>query len=192
MKLAALDRDSDAASRWRAAPRTFVALMNLYESNYLRLRWLVGDLQRLCGAPAAAPGPGPGASTLGNAADAHQSSRVEGDCELVLAISERSPYTTTLNLTYRLEDPAAGDAAPLLVPDVTIRVYHDAHLVEALDWAARHGHAGLQALRSRAERERAERELDQRWARNMMLNKWLEYCLERGHQFPPTAQRPTG
>jgi uncharacterized protein YqiB (DUF1249 family) len=24
--------------------------------------------------------------------------------------------------------------------------------------------------------------LDQRWARNVMLNKWLEYCLERGHR----------
>ena len=29
----------------------------------------------------------------------------------------------------------------------------------------------------------AERELDQRWARNTMLNKWLEYCTDRGHGF---------
>ena len=28
-----------------------------------------------------------------------------------------------------------------------------------------------------------ERELHQRWTRNMMLNKWLEYCAERGHRF---------
>jgi hypothetical protein len=35
-----------------------------------------------------------------------------------------------------------------------------------------------------------ERELDQRWARNMMLNKWLEYCAERGHRFS-TATRLT-
>jgi uncharacterized protein YqiB (DUF1249 family) len=28
-----------------------------------------------------------------------------------------------------------------------------------------------------------KRELDQRWTRNMMLNKWLEYCAERGHWF---------
>src|SRR5690606_33119920 len=31
-------------------------------------------------------------------------------------------------------------------------------------------------------------ELDQRWARNMMLNKWLEYCLERGHRFTPATR----
>jgi uncharacterized protein len=22
-----------------------------------------------------------------------------------------------------------------------------------------------------------------RWARNMLLNKWLEYCVDRGHRF---------
>jgi len=53
-------------------------------------------------------------------------------------------------------------------PDMRVRIYHDARLAEAQEW-------GLQS--------RAERELDQRWARNMMLNKWLEYCLERGHRF---------
>jgi uncharacterized protein len=35
----------------------------------------------------------------------------------------------------------------------------------------------------RALRRSAERELDQRWALNMMLNKWLDYCMERGHRF---------
>ena len=29
---------------WRARPRSFVALMGLYESNYIRLGWLAGDL----------------------------------------------------------------------------------------------------------------------------------------------------
>jgi hypothetical protein len=61
-----------------------------------------------------------------------------------------------------------------------VRVYHDAHLVEAQQWADAHAQPVLQALRSCAERE-----LDQRWARNMMLNKWLEYCVERGHRFHP-------
>ena len=31
---------------WRARPRSFVALMALYESNYIRLGWLAGDLRR--------------------------------------------------------------------------------------------------------------------------------------------------
>jgi uncharacterized protein len=63
-------------------------------------------------------------------------------------------------------------------PDMRVRIYHDAHLVEAQQWAQAHSPPLLKALRIRAERE-----LDQRWARNMMLNKWLEYCVERGHRF---------
>ena len=33
------------------------------------------------------------------------------------------------------------------------------------------------------------REMGERWARNMLLNKWLEYCAERGHRFE-AAVRP--
>ena len=152
---------SDTATlvTWRSRPRSFVALMALYESNYVRLAWLTGGLEKLAG---------------------RHRSVVAGDCDLLLTVTERSPYTTTLNLTYRLGSDA-GDATNDY-PDMGIRVYHDAHLVEAQEWAGVHPHALLRALR-----QRAERELDQRWARNMMLNKWLEYCLERGHRFSPAT-----
>jgi hypothetical protein len=138
---------------WRARPRSFVALMGLYESNYIRFGWLAANLHELSG---------------------RQRSSVAADCDLVLNVTERCPYTTTLNLTYLLSHPTE----PLEYPDMRIRIYHDAHLVEAQDWAVSHPHPLLKALRSRAERE-----LDQRWARNVMLNKWLEYCVERGHRF---------
>jgi len=153
---------SDAVTlvSWRARPRSFVALMALYESNYVRLASLTGALAKLAG---------------------RHRSQVDGDCDLLLNVTERSPYTTTLNLTYHFAD-TPGNAAAADYPDMGIRVYHDAHLVEAQEWAGTHPHAVLQALR-----QRAERELDQRWARNMMLNKWLEYCLERGHRFSPAT-----
>ena len=138
---------------WRARPRSFVALMGLYESNYIRLGWLAGDLVALEGA--------------------HRSI-VAGDCDLLLTLTDRSPYTTTVNLTYLLP----GADGEIQFPDMRVRVYHDAHLAEALEWAGTHSQPVLKALRSHAERE-----LDQRWARNVMLNKWLEYCLERGHRF---------
>ena len=143
---------------WRARPRSFVALMSLYESNFIRLGWLAGHLAGLEGG--------------------HRS-RVAGDCDLLLTVTGRSPYTTTAHLTYVLPE-AAGAMA---YPDMRLCIYHDAHLVEAQDWAAGHGQPVLKALRTHAERE-----LDQRWARNMMLNKWLEYCAERGHRFS-TATR---
>jgi uncharacterized protein len=167
--------DSATLVSWRSRPRSFVALMSLYESNYLRLGWLAGSLATLSGN--------------------HRSS-VRDDCDLLLSVTERTPYTTTLNLTYRLDDPHSSSSAspgtitePVSYPDMGVRIYHDAHVVEAQEWvgvAARNpSHGVLQALR-----RHAERELDQRWARNMMLNKWLEYCLERGHRFSPATLIP--
>jgi uncharacterized protein len=143
---------------WRSRPRSFVALMSLYESNYLRLAMLAGDLRHLPDA---------------------RVSRVPDDCELRLSVTERSPYTTSFDLTYLFPgETGAGEAGVSTYPDMRVRIYHDARLVEAQEWATQHDHQALKALRGVAERE-----LDQRWARNTMLNKWLEYCIDRGHGF---------
>jgi uncharacterized protein YqiB (DUF1249 family) len=141
---------------WRSRPRSFVALMSLYESNYLRLATLAGDLRHL-----------PDAAI----------SRVPDDCDLCIAVTERSPYTTSLDLTY-LFAPESPQGIGTTYPDMRVRIYHDARVVEAQEWALQHDHQGLRRLRGVAERE-----LDQRWARNTMLNKWLEYCIDRGHGF---------
>jgi uncharacterized protein YqiB (DUF1249 family) len=150
---------SDALSivSWRSRPRSFVALMSLYESNYLRLAALAGDLRHLPDA---------------------RVSRVADDCDLRLSVTERSPYTTSLDLTYLFGPPEGDGKAVATYPDMRVRIYHDARLVEAQEWASQHDHQALKALRGQAERE-----LDQRWARNTMLNKWLEYCIDRGHGF---------
>ena len=144
---------------WRSRPRSFVALMSLYESNYLRLATLAGSLRQL---------------------DGVRLSRVPDDCDLRLSVTERSPYTTSLDLTYLFREPGAGKAEDFTTyPDMRVRIYHDAHLVEAQEWVQVAGpHEALRRMRSAAERE-----LDQRWARNTMLNKWLEYCIDRGHGF---------
>ena len=147
---------------WRTKPGSFVALMGLYESNFIRLNWLAGALDTLEG---------------------RHRSTVEGDCDLLLSVTERSPYTSTLNLTYLLSGDMPESEDAVQYPDMRVRVYHDAHVVEAQEWAAAHGQPVLKALRSHAERE-----LDQRWARNVMLNKWLEYCVERGHRFSPATR----
>jgi uncharacterized protein YqiB (DUF1249 family) len=145
--------DALSVVSWRSRPGSFVALMSLYESNYLRLSELAGDLRQL--------------------ADTRVS-RVADDCDLRLTVTERSPYTTSFDLTYLFKE---GEAISTY-PDMRVRIYHDARLVEAQEWASQHGHEALRRLRGLAERE-----LDQRWARNTMLNKWLEYCIDRGHGF---------
>jgi len=157
-----LANDTLTRVSWRARPRSFVALMGLYESNFIRLGWLAGELAALTGS--------------------HRSC-VAGDCDLVLTVTERSPYTSTLALSYLLPEPEGADR----YPDMRLRIYHDAHLVEAQQWAAIHSQPVLKLLRTRAERE-----LDQRWARNVMLNKWLEYCVERGHRFSSRTRLTAG
>lgn len=135
--------ESNLVSSWRARPRGFVALMGLYESNFLRFSALAGPPESLEG---------------------ERVSELAGDCTLLLSVLERSPYTSTLRLTYLLPDPLLP-AGFERVPDLSLRVYHDARLLEACC----------------ADSGRPERELDRRWLRNMMLNKWLEYCADRGH-----------
>jgi uncharacterized protein YqiB (DUF1249 family) len=154
--------DSLQIVSWRSRPGSFVALMSLYESNYLRFRQLVSNSVPLAG---------------------REVSRVPGQCDLVLTVGERGPYTTSFNLTYWLPDEP--DPA---VPDMTLRLYHDARLLEAHSWASSHRHDGLRRWRAQAERA-AERELDQRWARNVMLNKWLDYCVDCGHRFSADHSR---
>jgi uncharacterized protein len=149
--------EADIKVSWRARPRGFVALMSLYESNYLRFLHLAGDPTRLSG-------------TL--------ISRVEGDCELRLAVIEHMPYTSMLTLTYLL--PSSDSGCFERLPDLRLRAYHDARLLEADQFRQQ------QPKEHNARRQdplKGERELHQRWTRNMMLNKWLEYCVERGHRF---------
>ena len=140
---------------WRARPRSFVALMGVYESNFSRLLRLTGNPRAL------APG--------------ECRAAVEGDCDLILRVTDRSVYTTMIELTYHFD----GDGGTVTsLPDIQVRVYHDARLAEAHAWAQSHQHPRLSDWR-----RGLDQDLDERWARNVMLNKWLEYCLERGYRF---------
>ncbi len=145
--------DQWCRSTWRAKPGSFVGLMTLYESNYVRLGWLVPDLRR-----------------VGTAAV----SRAATDCDLHLTPLELSRYTSVLRLTYEF----AHDGSVVRDPDIEVCVYHDARLAEVRGFRGFERHSELSRLQAGIKRE-----LDQRWMRNMMLNKWLEYCAERGHRF---------
>jgi uncharacterized protein YqiB (DUF1249 family) len=133
-------------------PGTFTGLMTLYESNYIKLHQLAAALEW--------------------PADAIVSSSPR-DNDLHAEIVRREPYTTTLRLTYWFLD-AGGVSAP--DPDIVVRIYHDARLVEAVSSREAHRHT---KLREWAGSSNAE--LDRRWRLNMLLNKWLDYLFEVGH-----------
>lgn len=145
--------DQLCPTSWRAKPGGFVGLMTLYESNYLRMSWLVAD-------PRAVRSPA--------------SSSVGDGCDLYLIPLEHSRYTSLLRLTYEFRE----DGGTTHEPDLEVCVYHDARLAEVRSLRGVERHPAM-----RRWQERLARELDRRWARNMMLNKWLEYCAECGHRF---------
>jgi len=105
-------------------------------------------------------------------------SSVPGDLDLHLEALEHSPYTSILRLTYFFAD--AGTA--VAEPDLEVRVYHDARLAEASRCPGRVRHPGLASLQ-----DCLPTALGERWRRNMLLNKWLDYCAERGHRMHSTA-----
>ena len=132
-------------------PRSFVGLMALYESNYLRLLNLIPDLDRI---------------------DGCYRSTVAGDCCLHVEILQRCRYTITLSLTYQFET----DDGLIADPDMRVRAYLDGHLAEVQSLCGGLRHAELQRLVCVHKKE-----LDGRWRRNVILNKWLDYLIEQGH-----------
>jgi uncharacterized protein YqiB (DUF1249 family) len=141
-----------------APARSFAGLMTLYETSYLRLRRLLGDPALLA---------------------ARSVSSAAADLPLHVEVLERAPYTTTLRMTYWF---AAG-TAPTADPDLVVRVYRDARLAEACSCAERPHHRALSAYA-----RRGATELERRWLMNVMLSKWLEYCLDVGHRRPQPAR----
>jgi uncharacterized protein YqiB (DUF1249 family) len=103
-------------------------------------------------------------------------SQVEGDCPLELSVLEQAPYTTTLSLSYLFDE----SGATIRDPGLELRIYHDARLAEVT--SVGRPQAGLRSVQSRLPRTG-----DGRWSGNMLLNKWLEYCAERGHRFAPAV-----
>jgi len=144
-------------------PGSFTGLMTLYESNYIKLARLVE--------PLAAQRPKRVAAGVSVSPD---------DCDLHLRPVSSERYTTTVKLTYWFDD---GDGERVADPDLMVRVYHDARLVEAVRAADAHYHHKLQELAAQESGAVHSLELDRRWRNNIMLNKWLDYLLDMGHCF---------
>jgi hypothetical protein len=132
-------------------PKSFVGLMSLYESNYLRLLQLIPELNRL---------------------DGYFRSRVAGDCDLHVEILERSRYTVTMSLSYFFNE----EGVRIADPDMEVRAYLDGQLAESMGFSGERRHAAFGRL-MRVHRA----ELDARWHRNIILNKWLDYLIDQGH-----------
>ena len=145
--------------------------MALYEGNFIKLTAL---------APAASLGLA-AAGLLRAGAKVHEGpmgaalSRTPGDLDLHLTVSGVTRYTVDLKLTYIFEEPDGSCADP----DLQLRLYRDARMVEVISWSVLHVHEVLRRLAAASSGE-----LDRRWSQNIMLSKWLDYLTDRGHCFP--------
>lgn len=140
-----------------SAPRSFAALMEVYEDNYIALR-------RLC----------PRLPEAGEMRVSHPS----GIPRLYLQVLEHTRYTSSLGLTYRF---LGEDDGEIESPSLAVRIYHDARQAEVLfapqgptHPLPRHAY-GLDDTSSGA--------LRMRWSANRFLNRWLHYCIGQGHAF---------
>ena len=126
-------------------PRTFTQLMGIYERNYERLMRLLGDPSGL---------------------EPSQTLELPGLPPLSVEVKVCSRYTLELILGHRFGDER--------LPDLQVRLYHDARLVEAV------------AADARRFPSRPLARLPGHWQANMLLYKWLEYC-ETSSLSPPAC-----
>jgi uncharacterized protein YqiB (DUF1249 family) len=157
-------KSTATASRLRAgygcedvAPGGFVSLMDLYEHNYMRLRRLIPDVAVL---------------------PENAVSDVPGCLSLFADVIDHTDFTTTLRLTYHFHE----DDSVVLEPDITLRIYHDAHQAEVLTGHLKHGRLHYDHI--------PEETMAIKWKLNRFLYKWLGFCLHLGHTFTATADRP--
>lgn len=96
----------------------------------------------------------------------------------LLRVTERSPYTTTLELSRTALDTSSDW---LKMPKLTLRMYHDAKLAEVLAWE------GHRRLRPRYEYpNQSMYQSDEKYQLNRFLGEWLTVCLEHGHSVDAT------
>ena len=96
-------------------PNTFAGLMEMYEHNYIKLKRLCGNFNKL---------PEYACSQINNGLDLH------------IEVVERTKYTTTLNLTYKFSKKINNETR--FLPNLYIRVYFDAMQAEVLHREAKY------------------------------------------------------
>jgi uncharacterized protein YqiB (DUF1249 family) len=94
---------------------------------------------------------------------------------LRLQITERSPYTTTLELNEIISDRRISRWG--LSPQLTVRIYHDAKTAEVISFQQQKNFFG------RYEYPNAQmRQQDEKFQLNSLLAEWLHHCIQFGYR----------
>jgi len=134
-------------------PNSFIGLMTLYESNFLRLLDLIPHIKDLEG------------TYIANAT---------GENDILFAINEKTKYTISFSMSYIFE----GNLGIEFEPNLEVIVYLDGKLaqVTSLNEGQKitilskitHSHNTI---------------INLLWRKNMIFNKWLEHISDKGYCF---------
>lgn len=132
-------------------------LQSACEANYARLMRLLPDMR--------------------NQPDTRRVAMSQGDRllgVLVLKVTETCPYTTTVQISQQ-------DCLPWLpVPQMDVRVYHDARMAEVISAEHARRFRGIYSYPNAQMHQP-----DEKNQLNLFLGEWLGHCLACGHELEP-------
>ena len=131
-----------------AEPGSFVGLMTLYESNYIKLNYLFPKIRQYNTDKSIK-------SLLGN--DIH------------LGINKKTKYTMIISMTYSFEEIDIIEYEP----NLTIKIYFDSRSAEVIGVGKLNKKSRLRDITYQNKNI-----INQLWRRNIILNKWLDYIID--------------
>ena len=131
-----------------AEPGSFVGLMTLYESNYIKLNYLFPRIRQYNTDKSIK-------SLFGN--DIH------------LGINKKTKYTMIISMTYSFEEIDIIEYEP----NLTIKIYFDSRSAEVIGVGKLNKKSRLRDITYQNKNI-----INQLWRRNIILNKWLDYIID--------------
>ena len=131
-----------------AEPNSFVGLMTLYESNYIKLNYLFPKIRQY---------------------DADRSIKSSFGKDIHLGINKKTKYTMIISMTYSFEESEVIEYEP----NLTIKIYFDSRSAEVIGIGKLSKKSKLRDITYQNKKI-----INQLWRRNIILNKWLDYIID--------------
>jgi len=140
--------DHEIVPQSSAEPGSFVGLMTLYESNYIKLNYLFPKIRQYNTDKTIK-------SLFGN--DIH------------LGINKKTKYTMIISMTYSFEEIDIIEYEP----NLTIKIYFDSRSAEVISVGKLNKKSRLRDITYQNKNI-----INHLWRRNIILNKWLDYIID--------------
>ena len=131
-----------------AEPNSFVGLMTLYESNYIKLNHLFPNIKQY---------------------DDDRSIKSPFGNDIQLGVNKKTKYTMIISMTYSFEESEIIEYEP----NLTIKIYFDSRSAEVIGIGKLSKKSKLRDITYQNKDI-----INQLWRRNIILNKWLDYIID--------------